>query len=313
MDTMVRESVKERYRVQDLMLNLDQQELEEAVEELGAAAESQEQWYADLNRVLICHLEPNARDLSDQSHHLCTFGAWLDVYGNEQIRQQPLFESISHDHKLLHQLATRLLTKMSQGKKITTAEYEALYEIEKRLRHQLRALSEELKEKVSNIDSLTGLYNRTEMLSQLIRQQELVNRGVYDVSIALMDIDHFKTINDTYGHLVGDKLLSELARHLSQSVRIYDNVFRYGGDEFLILLPDASLQDAHAILSRLHKDIGVFEVEDTSGQDISATTSFGISSLRPEMDFERAIQIADQGLYQAKQAGRNSLRAVELH
>lgn len=305
--------IREKYAVQDLMLNLGQQELEEAVEELDSAIESQEQWYADLNRVLICRLPANARDLSSEAHHLCAFGAWLDVYANEQIRQQPLFERINHDHKLMHYLASKLLSKIVHDEWVTTTEYEALYKIEKRLRHHLHTLNNELKNKASNLDALTGLYNRKEMHDQLERQHEFVNRGVYDVSIALMDIDYFKAINDTFGHLVGDKLLKALAGYLSESVRAYDTVFRYGGDEFLILLPDAHPYEAQKILSRLHKGIGVFEVEDRNGNAVSATTSFGISALRSGIDIESSIQIADQALYQAKQDGRNRLKIGAIH
>jgi len=309
METML----SEKYDVQYSMLNLGQQELEEAVEELSAAIESQDQWYADLNRALICRLPPNVRDLSPEAHHLCAFGAWLDVYGNDEVRGHPLFDKISSDHREVHALATRLWEKSLHAQKITISDYEALYKIEKRLRHHLYQLSEELKQKVGSLDALTGLYTRKEMLDQLIRQQELVNRDIYDVSIALMDVDHFKAINDTYGHLAGDKLLAELGRYLGLSVRVYDSVFRYGGDEFLFLLPDADAHEASEILGRLHASIGQFEIDIGKNKTINITTSFGVAALESGGDIEKTIHSADQALYRSKHAGRNRVSTWHVH
>jgi len=309
METML----QEKYDVQYSILNLGQQELEEAVEELSAAIESQEQWSADLNRALICRLPPNVRDLSPEAHHLCAFGAWLDVYGNDQVRRHPLFDKISADHREVHALASRLWKKVLHAENINVSDYEALYKIEKRLRRRLYQLSEELKQKVGSLDTLTGLYTRKEMLDQLIRQQELVNRDIYDVSIALMDVDHFKAINDTYGHLAGDKLLAELGRYLALSVRVYDSVFRYGGDEFLFLLPDADVHEASDILSRLHSSIGQFEVEIGKNKTINITTSFGVAALQAGGDIEKSIQLADQALYRSKHAGRNRVSTWDVH
>lgn len=309
METMIRE----KYDVQHSMLNLGQQELEEAVEELSAAIESQEQWYADLNRSLICRLPPNVRDLSPEAHHLCAFGAWLDVYGNDEVRGHPLFNKISKDHREVHALASRLWEKSLHGEKITVSDYQALYTIEKRLRRSLYQLNEELKQKVGNLDALTGLYTRKEMLDQLIRQQELVNRDIYDVSIALMDIDHFKQINDSYGHVAGDKLLAELGRYLGLSVRVYDSVFRYGGDEFLFLLPDADVHEASEILDRLHTSISQFEIDIGKDKTINITTSFGVAALQSGGDIEKSIHLADQALYHSKHAGCNRVSSWNVH
>ena len=141
------------YLVDDLMANLGQFELEEAIEELDGVIESQEQWYAELNKVLMFKLPPNTRDLSVDSHHLCALGAWLDFYGNDRIRHLPLFYKIVDNHKLLHQLASDLLTKMLQCGELDLVEYVKLYGLEKRLRRRLQELKKVLSEMVVNIDS----------------------------------------------------------------------------------------------------------------------------------------------------------------
>ena len=303
----------QNYIVEDLLLDLGQFELEEAIEELDSAIENQEHWYADLNRRFIFDLAPNSQDLSSESHHLCAFGAWLDMYGNEKIRQQPIFDKIKHNHKLLHQLASELLTKVVQGEKLDPVEYDALYKLEKSLRHRLHELNSKLREKASNLDGLTGLYNRKEMFTQLARQQEFVDRGVYDVTIALMDVDNFKGLNDTYGHLTGDKILRQLSDYLSSNVRSYDTVYRYGGDEFLILLPNTKLYKAYQILSRLHEKFGQFVIAEDDEKMITVTTSFGVAALKKETDIETSIKAADNYLFEAKKKGKNRLLVSGLH
>jgi diguanylate cyclase len=301
------------FAVREWVLNLGQFELEEAVEELDAAIESQEQWYADLNRTLVCDLPPNLRDLSKHSHHLCPFGAWLDVYGNEQIRQLKDFAKIAADHKKLHILARNLLIRSMQNEQIEVKKYESLYRIEKRLIHRLHDFVEMLREKVSNIDSLTGVYNRKEMDTRLVQQQDLVNRNVYSVSIALMDIDNFKMLNDLYGHLVGDKVLQAIGAYLQQALRSYDNVFRFGGDEFLIVMPDTDLHQAHEILFRIHSSMSQLGVTDERLNNITVTTSFGISQMLPGHDINDAVRSADKAMLRAKSSGRNRLAVGEIH
>lgn len=142
--------VTNNYLIEDLPKNLAQFEMQEAIQELESAIESQEQWYADLNKVLLFKLKPNRQDLCSNSHHLCALGAWLDVYGNDNLRNLPLFKKIKRNHELLHHLASALLLKMLKKKELDPAKYEALYDVEKLLRHQLRILEKKISENMNN-------------------------------------------------------------------------------------------------------------------------------------------------------------------
>ena len=288
------------YRVDDLTVNLAQEEMQDAIVELDTVIESQEQWYADFNKVLMFNLPPNFRDLSSHSHHLCAFGAWLDVYGNEQIRQLPIFKEITQDHKLLHQLASELLVSMLQHHKPDPVKFGSFFNLEKLLRHRLHELNKQLRDKVSNVDMLTGLYNHKEMIAQLSQQQKLVDRGVYDVSIILIGIDDFQTVNQEWSRVAGDMLLKELSEQLTSVLRAYDNVFRYSGGEFLLLLPDTNLYEAYEILSRMKLDISLLEIQLKNSTVINATTSFGVFQLQKGTDQEFSIRQAQHALNEQK-------------
>ena len=149
-------------------------------------------------------------------------------------------------------------------------------------------------------DSLTGLANRRFMETQLEKHFEIAKRYGERFSIIMVDIDHFKRYNDTYGHQGGDKLLVVLAGILLREIRRLDYVFRYGGEEFLIVLPHTDLPMACTFAERLRK-----AVEETG-----ATISLGVSAYRDTLpDKETLVGMADAALYRAKERGRNRVEA----
>jgi len=167
------------------------------------------------------------------------------------------------------------------------------------------ARAKEEAERLAITDPLTGLFNRRFLEEKL--SNELIRAKAHNnyLSIVMADIDHFKRINDAYGHKVGDEVLKALALILRANTRENDTVARYGGEEFVILLSNVSKYDAYRIAERIR-----LEIEDTSFEEIGVpekiTVSFGISCF-PE-DGEDAIDLlkkADQALYQAKSQGRN--------
>lgn len=157
-------------------------------------------------------------------------------------------------------------------------------------------------------DSLTGLYNRRKFLQTVTSEIERSQRFNHPLSILMMDLDHFKRYNDTYGHQKGDELLSFLALTLRKSLREYDTLARYGGDEFVLLLPVTDVQVARKIAERLVsavRDMKVF-IAETDGIPIYLTISIGVASFPTHAgELQMLIKAADQALYQAKEAGRN--------
>jgi len=158
---------------------------------------------------------------------------------------------------------------------------------------------------LSVTDALTGLYNRRH-LDNMIEQEFLrARRYSNDLTVALIDIDFFKKVNDTYGHLCGDYVLKEVAYLTLQTFRKTDMVFRYGGEEILVILTETPLDKAIIPLERLRKSIENYPFS-YDGQDIKITISIGAETLTPDiLDYEELVGSADKALYQAKENGRN--------
>ncbi|TET84029.1 MAG: diguanylate cyclase [Desulfobacteraceae bacterium] len=181
------------------------------------------------------------------------------------------------------------------------------------LERSLKDANEEIRI-LSITDPLTGTYNRgylTERLPQEIKRARRYSRAL---SIILCDIDHFKKVNDTYGHLVGDRVLKDFAQCIRHSIRQdVDWTARYGGEEFLIVLPETDVNGASVMAERLKSELSQ-RVTETQGKKISITASFGVAGFGPDtpdemISPEAMISKADKYLYQAKREGRN--RAME--
>jgi len=163
-------------------------------------------------------------------------------------------------------------------------------------------------------DSLTGLMNRGEIMAMLARELERARRDRSPVGIILGDIDHFKQVNDTFGHLFGDEALREVGRRLREQLRIYDGVGRYGGEEFLMVLPNCDLPNALQRANELRDVIASAPVA-CCGEEKLITMSMGVAvAISPsdgKNDLETLLNQADAGLYAAKEKGRNRVEHFE--
>jgi diguanylate cyclase (GGDEF)-like protein len=173
-----------------------------------------------------------------------------------------------------------------------------------RTREQMRHFAEN--------DDLTGVSNHRIITERLLEEVERSRRQQAPLSVLLADIDHFKTINDTFGHVVGDRVLREVAAIFRQSVRTYDAVGRYGGEEFLIILPGSDLESARTRAEEMRRSIQAAHIMDGEAL-VRVTSSFGVASGFPGKDqAEAVIRIADAALYEAKRNGRNRVVATEI-
>lgn len=157
------------------------------------------------------------------------------------------------------------------------------------------------------IDPLTGLFNRLGWSELGQREVARSRRCKHSLSVLMIDIDHFKRINDTYGHATGDEVLRQLATLIRANVREIDIVGRYGGEEFIVFLPETEIGKA-ALVGRKLRQL----VEETSIlvklQPIHITVSVGVAELEPLTTLERLIEMADKVMYSAKESGRNCVR-----
>ena len=156
-------------------------------------------------------------------------------------------------------------------------------------------------------DELTGLINRRSLLESLAQQISAAKRNGQPLSLLMMDIDYFKRVNDNHGHLSGDKVLKTMANVVSARARAQDLLGRLGGEEFLMLLPDTSVQGALQLAEALRKSVEDTSFHSVSGQAVSITVSIGLCELSQlsESRCDDMISAADRALYRAKEAGRN--------
>jgi len=178
------------------------------------------------------------------------------------------------------------------------------------LQAELFTAREALREQATK-DWLTKLWNRSSILDILMRELARSERDVSPVSVALLDLDHFKAVNDTQGHYAGDIVLRETAIRMNESVRQYDSIGRYGGEEFLIVLPGCDISGAVSQAERLcgriaGKPVSIGSTESRITASIGVTTSLPGQNATPEALIKRA----DEALYQAKRRGRNRVESL---
>jgi two-component system, cell cycle response regulator len=173
------------------------------------------------------------------------------------------------------------------------------------LQDKLIAAGEELLFRATH-DNLTGICNRGVIMDSIRRERSRQDRGGNSFAIVLADLDHFKYVNDTHGHLAGDAVLQEAARRMTNFIRPYDAVGRYGGEEFLIVVPSSDAMGALGLSERIRQGIEAKPVL-AEGASISITASFGVAASTPGhlLDPQEMLRLADDALYRAKKNGRN--------
>lgn len=177
------------------------------------------------------------------------------------------------------------------------------------LQAKLQAARTALKEQGTR-DPLTGLWNRAAILDILDTEMERVRREGGILGVVMMDLDHFKEINDTRGHLVGDAVLREVGVRMAKAGRRYDLMGRYGGDEFLAVLPGCSLSQSRSIANRLRARLSETPMDLAEGTLFITGTAGATSWTKGDAQANELISLADQALYLAKERGRNRAEAV---
>lgn len=200
---------------------------------------------------------------------------------------------------------------ISRKRKFSKAESSELEQLVSALLYPLRnALLYEDALLAAQKDGLTGICNRGAFDDVLSREVDLALRHDRCLGMIIIDIDHFKSINDTYGHSVGDCLLKKLARCAGDTIRHSDQIFRYGGEEFVVLLPETNTQGVKRLAERIRRNIESME-SHCEGNTVKMTASLGIATLQYNEDEAEFFSRADRALYEAKNAGRNCTRFAD--
>ncbi len=288
------------------MLNLNNNELRDTLLQLDQALYNHNQWYESLLRTLICSMSPDGRDVENDAHRKCRFGQWFYAQDLHKSGHSG-FIAIETEHERMHRLAAKLLIKKSTGEAISFIDYENFSNSINNLRLQLQTLKYELEDLLYNHDPLTRACTRIGMLTKLHELQELVKRNVESCCIAMVDLDHFKSINDIHGHLAGDQVLASVANHIMLNLRPYDKLFRYGGEEFLIVMQNTDIKSGLKIIELLREGIAASSIS-YEGKEIRITASFGLTLIDADVTAEQSIERSDRALYAAKRSGRNCTR-----
>ncbi len=286
------------------MLNINKKDLHATIQQLEQAIYNHEQWTKDLTRTIICRLPYDTREITDDAYRQCRFGQWYYSSPPDGLLDHPAFLAIESAHRRLHQFAARLLLSATNDSR-SPNDYDSFINAADSMHLEIYSLKHELEELLNNSDALTGAENRNCMLTRLRELHELVKRGVQECGIAIMDLDHFKKVNDTYGHSAGDKVLVAWVNHIRQYIRPYDRVYRYGGEEFLLSFPSTKLHSVSDIIERLRSGISVIDIGSGQTEPLKVTASFGITMLDPSVSVEVSIDRADIALYTAKKSGRD--------
>ncbi|PKM45291.1 MAG: diguanylate cyclase [Gammaproteobacteria bacterium HGW-Gammaproteobacteria-1] len=267
-------------------------------------------WLRDLHRAMICQeFDSDSPNLLHDAHCHCKFGRWYEANQPEGLLDSTLFREIGVLHKEMHDAAREMLQEQIDLQKVHPGVYTRFMDSAIHFKVAVRQFQANLIERVCVVDQLTGAWNRHVMYYKLGQEQERLNRNGGHCCFCMVDIDRFKDVNDTYGHQIGDMVLRRVAEILSASLRKYDTIFRYGGEEFLLCLPAADEPEASLLLERLRADIEETPIHvNGHAEPLRVTASFGVACLSSGRDIEEVIAEADHALMWAKSDGRNCVR-----
>lgn len=283
-------------------------EAEYIVRRAAPAFEAHHDWIRNVFAVLICRKYPTATQFVENQKLQSVLTQWFFCETSEHVRRHSLFPSLVQKHRQMVAMAFAMFDAVHKNEEISPDHFEGFSSTLDQFNADFDDLLGEMRDMLRSADPLTGVCTRFGMLPRLEQERDRIHRTGESCSICMVDLDHFKMINDTHGHPVGDTVLQTVAGHMLGNLRPYDQVYRYGGEEFLLMLPNTRPGAAVPVVDRLRQRIGDTLIRVTDGVSIRATASFGIAALHPGWSVHEAIGMADKALYAAKIAGRNRIR-----
>ena len=276
------------------------------IAELDAAVEAHMNWTRRILRCAVLRSTPGGDVLDPMAHTLCRFGAWFTANRVE-------FESLDASaacrveavHRSMHDAIRSLCAQLMAGQPGLNGDLDAFEASQAELINLLANFKTLFLSNAVRQDPLTGLPLRYNVESDFALYQKEARRNRSLLYVVMMDVDHFKPINDTYGHQVGDLVLRQLANTLKQGLRGDEPLYRFGGEEFLWLLKCKSAEEARKSARRILASVGTTPVPIDGGETLRLTVTMGLALAGEMEDLSSAIKRADMALYEGKQAGRN--------
>ena len=237
--------------------------------------------------------------------------ARFPLWRNEAVKSlygaQPAIEKITGLHEQLHRLVKLVLIKETENQSVDPKDTDSVAAKYIELIRELRRFERAFAAAASGLDPLTGLRTRLTLMQDVEREMSRSQRSKRPFFVAVMDIDHFKKVNDTYGHDGGDRVLASVADQIIRGLRAHDDAYRLGGEEFLICLKETNAEGSLLALERLRVTIEKTPIPLADGREVRVTASFGVVSSTAAVKADTLIQTADRALYSAKEQGRNRI------
>ncbi|MEW5788513.1 MAG: diguanylate cyclase [Pseudomonadota bacterium] len=290
-----------------MALPLEREQIQTLTEELEVIIAAHLAWFKQLNRTLVCGGPVSRTDLADDAHLRSPFGQWYHSREPHPLEDNLDFKDLGATQQAMHDAARLALLEIMDQRRPEPELYDQCIDLALRLNTCLRRLQLETIGELLTTDSLTGCATRRGMLGRLREEQERAVRIQRPCCLCLMDFDRFKRINDELGHPAGDAVLRQGMRYVTSSLRKYDSIYRYGGEEFLICLPGSPMKDAALVVERIREGLSHLPIRLPNGETLRITASFGLAEMDARKPVEESIAWADMALIRAKENGRDRL------
>ncbi|NDE90691.1 MAG: diguanylate cyclase, partial [Alphaproteobacteria bacterium] len=273
---------------------------------LGRVVDDHIAWLAQWHQVAF-YGGINRASKADEAKMPNSFLQWYDRAAVALPNQGAILTRIADLHEQLHMAAKMVLLRSPDGEAIPIQDYEKVLQRFDEFLTSVRRLERAYSEAAAGLDALTGLRTRTGLQDDFNREVNRFKNAQTPFIMAMVDIDHFKNVNDTHGHDMGDRVLVGVSNTLLRHIRTYDEAYRLGGEEFFLILKGLDNDGADKVLERLRNAVARNEVKTPDGTIVKVTASFGYVMIEEGKTMDELLQLADQALYKAKREGRNRI------
>ena len=281
-------------------------ETDSLITELDAAVESVMEWTRRILRFVVLKTSPGEDVLDPMAHTLCRFGSWFAANrGHFEVIDALAASHVEHSHRAMHDAIRSICSDVLAGSPGKHSDLLAFEQSQTELFGLLARFKTSILSDAVRHDPLTGLPLRYGIEGDFALQQKDARRNGNLLYVALIDVDHFKRINDSYGHPVGDRVLRHLAETLNRNLRSNEPIYRFGGEEFLWLMQCKSAEEAEQSAHRLLTTIRTTPVPISRNQTVTLTVTLGMAQVGEQEELASALERADVALYKGKETGRD--------